>query len=173
MRWKSRWIDLSEPRVCARAESADCRRASRRCFAFGRSLTVALLLPALSGCQHYYGDPFRDPYAGVPEVSTASSQRLAELEAAPQHRERDHESMQTQTASGTVVHGPLYFEDDILLTASRDGQFRWTWEDYVGIFYGDGRFLLNGMALPVSMGVYPPWTPAYSTGEDLSHPGLP
>jgi len=135
---------------------------------------VFVLLSMTAGCQHYYADPFGVPYAGAAEVTTPSSRRLAEQQAAPEPRQRGHEVTETRLADGTIVHGPLYFEDHLLLQASDDDQFRLTWEDYVGFPLGDGRFLLNLAASPVSMVVYPPWTAAHSTGaDDLSVAGSP
>lgn len=131
-------------------------------------------MATLTGCQHYYADPFRDPYAGEPEVGTASSFALAEMEVQPSApRQRDHEPMVSRLEDGTVVHGPLYFEDNLLLKASNDDQFCLTWEDYVGFPLGDGRFLLNFFLSPVSMVVYPPWTAAHTASDNLSVAGLP
>jgi|GEM_PF-6250727 len=115
-----------------------------------------------------YGNPFADPLEGDGEITTASSKCLGAGGGQPSISERGHAAMSTSVADGSVEHGPLYFEDPLLTGGSNDGRFAWTWEDYVGILYGDGRFLLNTCGLAVSAVVYPPWTAVRSAGFDLT-----
>jgi hypothetical protein len=66
---------------------------------------------------------------------------------------------------GTVTHGPLFFEDGFEDQGSEDGQFAWTGEDYLQMFYWRGRFLVNALCFPVSAVVTPPWVVMASDGE--------
>jgi hypothetical protein len=81
--------------------------------------------------------------------------------------ERGWSSMTGYYAAPVVQHGPLYFEDEfenvgVVSDACPRG---WTWLDFVSIPYCDARWMLNTIAVPVSMVVYPPWQPTCSDGE--------
>ncbi len=125
---------------------------------------LLLIVAAGSGCRHMYGNPFVDPLPDQTEVSTASSRRVAMMESERLTSTRDQERISTNSADGAVEHGPLYFEDPLLAGGSNNGRFAWTWEDYVGILYGGGRFLFNATVIPVSTVSSAPWTMARSTG---------
>ncbi len=55
-----------------------------------------------------------------------------------------------------VTHWPLWWEDFVEDSGSDDGQFAWTWCDFVCILYGPGRQIVNTAGLPLSMVVDPP-----------------
>ncbi len=75
--------------------------------------------------------------------------------------------------SPTVVqHGPLYFEDEFENVGAVNSHcpVGLTWADLVVFPYCDARWLLNTIALPVSVVVNPPWQAMCSDGEPGKRP---
>lgn len=65
--------------------------------------------------------------------------------------------------------GKILFEDQ----GDNDNTFAWTWQDYLAMPYGPGRFLLNTMLWPVSAAVTGPGTSMVSDGIlPPQYPGL-
>jgi hypothetical protein len=137
------------------------RLASWRWIGMPSGIAAALLL---TGCQLMV-NPFTDELASQRAVSTASSEGARAAQVNPTVLRRPYESTVIRPQDGTVTHGPLYFEDPFEDEGSEDGRFAWTGEDYLQVFYWRGRFLLNGVLLPLSAVVAPPWCIMASDGE--------
>ncbi len=104
----------------------------------------------------------------VPELmDTPSSDYVNHTNVQPALAQRNWEPMASYYAPPAVEHGPLYFEDPFedKDKVSGGGYAGWTWEDYLSIPYSDARWLLNTVALPVSVVVTPPWTRMCSDGQ--------
>jgi hypothetical protein len=130
-----------------------------------RRLSLLALACTIGGCGRPLVCPFHDEFVLHPaQATTASVEGARAVDRAAVIRQRDFGPMEHDADSGTVTHGPLYFEDPFEDNGSEDGQFAWTGEDYLWIFYWRARFLLNGIALPVSALVTPPWTVMASDG---------
>jgi hypothetical protein len=125
--------------------------------------TIAAALPA-AGCQLAV-DPFTDELASQRMVTTASVDGARAAQATPTILRRHYEPAIVRAAEGTVTHGPLYFEDGFENLCSDDGRFAWTSEDYLYLSYWHGRSILNGLLLPVSAAIAPPWIVMESDGE--------
>jgi len=76
-----------------------------------------------------------------------------------------------------VAHYPLWWEDPFEDQGDNNDTFAWTWQDYLAMPYGLGRYLLNTMAWPVSAVCTPPCTSMVSDGRldlkpngELAHP---
>ena len=110
---------------------------------------------ATSGCSELI-NPYRDDLPATTIVSTASAARVYEAGVAGGVRQREWATSLTQSQDPGVSHWPLWWEDALEDSGSDDGQFAWTWCDYVGVVYGPARQLLNTVALPVSAVVDPP-----------------
>ena len=118
-------------------------------------MLLAGLLFGLGGC-HEYINPWSDETIGPELVTTASVEGALAQEAQPSDRAREAEPALTSPQDGTVGHFPLWWEDPFEDRGSDDGQFAWTWEDYVGMPYGLARFILNTMGVWASAAVQPP-----------------
>lgn len=130
---------------------------------------LGVLSLGLSGCFNYYPIIFVDETAKVPPITTPSAARARELAGTHQSLSREYPPAKAPSVSGAVEHGPLYFEDPFETHGSRDGVFAWTWEDYFAFFYCDARWLINGIATPVSVVVDPPPKPMETGGEGFRH----
>lgn len=109
-------------------------------------------------------NPWRDDSIPRAEWTNPSEQGVIEANKEPVIRERESETIET-SAYGGVPHYPLWWEDPFEDKGDGDGKFAWTYADYIALPYGQGRFLLNTMAFPVSVVVTPPWTSMVSDGE--------
>ncbi len=137
-----------------------------RALRAGASVVLAVtLLMTLTGCQLIV-DPFTDGLASQPPVATPSVEgvRMAQARTATDLR-RSHEEMRVEGEERTVTHGPLYFADPLEGGGSDDGKFAWTGKDYLLFFHGQAQFVLNGILLPVSAVIAPPWTVMHSDSE--------
>jgi hypothetical protein len=85
--------------------------------------------------------------------------------AQPAIRRRDVPEARVPRADEGVPHYPLWWEDPLEDKGDQNDTFAWTWQDYVGMPYSLGRFLLNTMAWPVSAGVTPPGAAMVSDGN--------
>lgn len=115
------------------------------------------------GCSELV-NPFLDELPATSEVSTASVVGVRQASAPAAMRKRDFETVYAASQDGTVSHWPLWWEDPFVDKGSEDGQFAWTWEDYVAFPYGLGRSLVNTMGWPVSVAMTPPFTVMGSDG---------
>lgn len=116
---------------------------------------VAVVAVLISGCSEVL-DPWSDDTPGVALVSTASSRQVRRSNARSAPRTRGFDRRVVSAQDGSVVHFPLLMQDPYEEQGSEDQQFAWTWEDYVGMPYGLGRFIVNTIGIPVSSAVYPP-----------------
>jgi len=100
-------------------------------------------------------------------LDTPSSTFVKQSSAESAAAQRDWPAMTSYYAVPLVQHGPLYFEDEFENVGPVSGSCPrgWTWLDFLAIPYCDGRWMLNTIASPISMVVYPPWQPTCSDGE--------
>jgi hypothetical protein len=111
---------------------------------------------ALYGCQHI---------VNVYQDETIPSDAITTPTPPPPHmRPGDWPAVEAVGHGGTVSHWPLWFEDPFEDKGSDDGRFAVTWEDYVAWPYTTGRWLVDFLALPVSIVVTPPFTIMSSDG---------
>lgn len=136
----------------------------------------------LSGCAHVENQ-FREdgPAVDAEWNSPTAADVYARFEPAAA-RMRPWEVTPTQSESGAVTHGPDYFQDPFedqgaaaapvggspsALSGEITGrgrEHRIDWVDAFATPYGYARYTLNGLFLPVSMVVTPPWTEMESDG---------
>lgn len=126
-------------------------------------VSSALLLTA-GGCA-VFSNPFRDEFAGHPQVSTASANGVHAAGLKAEARRRAFRPASIGPANGAVTHGPLYFEDGFEDQGSDDGRFAWKSEDYFQFAYWRARFLWNAIVFPVHAVLAPPWRAMESDGE--------
>lgn len=126
-------------------------------------LTTSLLL---AGCtQLQQANPYVDDTRSAGLVTTTSSEGIRAAGRSPVHRQREWEGHQVVYHNNDVTHWPLWFQDPFEDKGSEDGQFAWTWEDYLAMPWSYGRWLANTMLVPVSMAVPQPFTVMASDGE--------
>lgn len=125
---------------------------------------IAALVLALAGC-HEIANPFADDLAPTDTITTPSVAGIESAEASRSLRARAFAKHTMEPADGTVTHWPLWYQDPFEDKGSEDGQFKLTEEDGIAVPYGLARFILNTMALPVSIAVQPPWKVMCSDGR--------
>ena len=103
-------------------------------------------------------NPWRDDSLTRASYSSPSSEGILAAGRPPSVRVRDFDEMAGPHVAGDVPHYPLWWEDPLEDKGDQDRVVAWTWQDYVGMPYSFGRFLLNTMAWPVSAVVTPPGT---------------
>ncbi len=146
-----------------------CRlRKSRRIMKWNiplnRNCAIALIVTlSASGC-HEWPNMFIDDLPLASSATTATMERAMEGESGDPGRTRGFAVAHIETQDGTVVHGPLWFEDPVEMSGSDDGRFAVTFEDYMCGLYCMGRFIVNFGALPLSMVVDPPGAMVCSDG---------
>jgi hypothetical protein len=121
----------------------------------------------LVGCatsSHIFSNPFCDELDGR-TAATTPSVMAARAAAHQPNLVVSHGQPKTLCAKdGSVIHGPLYFEDPFEEKGGEDGRFAWTGEDYLWMVYWRGRFMVNLFAFPVSAALSPPWQAMVSDG---------
>jgi hypothetical protein len=128
-------------------------------------VVLAGLALALAGCQHLI-NPWLDDLPNAAEVTTASAEGTRAAPSQPTLPARGFGQVAVAPQDGTVAHWPLWWEDPFEDKGSQqDERFEVTEEDYLCVFYGPGRFLLNTMAFPVSAWVTKPFTVMCSDGR--------
>lgn len=132
----------------------------------GRALSVGLVLLALTaGCKN---PPMVNAYVddSIPNQHWTTPSRDGILASGhePTNRQRFAEPRPAPHVSYDVPHYPLWWEDPFIAQGDRNDTFAWTWQDYLAMPYGLGRFMLNGLAQPVSVIVTPPGTYMVSDG---------
>jgi hypothetical protein len=137
-------------------------RSTRSTTNNGLALIGALLV--FPGCAQIHNHWAEDGPSTVMSAESASAADILATQAPAPQRQREWHGMPLAAADGTVTHGPLYFEDPFEDKGHGRGTFQIGWEDYVAMPYGFARYLLNGIALPVSMAVTWPWTAMESDG---------
>ena len=133
---------------------------------------LAVLLGLFAGCSKFRdANPFVDRSTPGDAVSTPSADGIyAANKGAPIKRQRVWDQAATTYEDEDVTHWPLWWEDPFEDKGSEDNQFAWTYEDFLAMPYGLGRFLLNTMAWPVSATVTHPGTVMASDGELSKQP---
>lgn len=134
-----------------------------------RDLNILAALVALatlvSACnQPPWVNPYRDDSIRSEAWTTPSEQGVLAAGHEPALRQRDFAESRVPEVAGDVPHFPLWWEDPFEDKGDMDGQFAWTWQDYLAMPYSYARFHLNTIAWPVSAVVTPPGTPMVSDG---------
>lgn len=110
-------------------------------------------------------NPWVDDAIPDSEWSTPSRDGVLAAERGGTLRVRpEAEGKQGPYVKGEVPHFPLYWEDPFTDKGDGDDYFAWTYADYIAMPYVVGRYMLNGIAVPVSMIVHPPGTSMVSDG---------
>lgn len=78
---------------------------------------------------------------------------------------RPWESRGAYFERGTVAHLPTYFEDPFEDKGSKNGVFETTWEDWLAVPYGHGRWMVNYTFVIWSLLAEPAWSIKYSDGR--------
>ena len=124
-----------------------------------RVSAVAFVLTAMfsvCGC-HNYVNPWIDETVDAGLITTASVEGYKATDTSESAlRTRGFETTLVSPQDGTVSHFPLWWEDPFEDRGSHDGLFAVTWEDYFGMPYGFGRFIVNTIGVPVTAVVNPP-----------------
>lgn len=112
------------------------------------------------------------PAVSAEMEATPSSTFVDQSGAEPALKERNWQPMASYYEPPVVQHGPLYFQDEFenvgaVSSACPKGI---TWKDFVAVPYCDARWMLNTIALPVSMVAYPPWEQDCSDGNPKKTP---
>jgi len=127
---------------------------------------LALFLLATGGCAKFQdANPWVDWSTPADAISTPSADGVYAYNRTPATRQRKWDRTAGYYENEAVTHWPLWWEDPFEDKGSEDGQFAWTYEDYVAMPYGLARFLLNTMAFPVSATVTPSFTVMASDGQ--------
>lgn len=132
-----------------------------------RALGTAIIAASvLIGCnQPPAVHPWRDDSISPNVYGTPSSEGIAAQSTGPAIRQREVPETTAPQVRDETPHYPLWWEDPMEDKGDGDRQFAWTWQDYVGMPYGLGRFMLNTMGWPVSAVVTPPGTAMVSDGR--------
>jgi len=109
-------------------------------------------------------NPFKDDSIPESQWTTPSAEGVMAASPRPSLRQRDWPPSKARIEPIGVPHWPLWWEDPFEDKGSVNAPFAWTYEDYVALPYGYGRFLLNTIAWPVSAVVTPPGTVEISDG---------
>lgn len=129
------------------------------------SLCAVLAGAVILGCsQPPAVDPWRDDSIPRSAYGTASSELVLASGEAPAIRVREIPPTAAPVARADVPHYPLWWEDPFEDQGDNDDRFAWTWQDYLHMPYGLGRFILNTVGTPASAVVTPPWVSMVSDG---------
>jgi len=142
-------------------------RKALSCMICMTLIGLAGLIPACN--QPPAINPWRDDAIPQSAWSTPSQDAILAAGYDPVIRHRDISEIQAPCAAGDVPHYPLWWEDPFEDIGDGNNTYAWTWQDYVAMPYGFGRFLLNTMAWPASLAVTPPGTPMVSDGQIGRH----
>ncbi len=123
-------------------------------------LTVGLV----TGC-HQYPDVFFDDLPRSQLVTTNSAYRARLVESEPVLRDRGYELTRISEQDGTVVHGPLWFEDEMEDVSAGHPAFEVTGSDLYATAFSPVRFVANVILLPITMLVHPPGEVLCSDGN--------
>ncbi len=131
----------------------------RFCFALGLMMQTVWL----AGCQ----TQTKSVITGTDEVGAVTTPSVDAARAVSLQQRDDRRpgsTVEVRAMAGTVSHGPLYFEDPIEWTGSRDGRFAVTGEDQWNRLIGPPRFAVNAVLYPLRACLAPPWTITTSDG---------
>ena len=110
-------------------------------------------------------NPWRDDSISRDTWATPSQDGVIASGHAPVVRKLNEPATSAPCAAEGVPHYPLWWEDPFEDKGDGDGQFAWTYADYIGAPYCYARWLLNTVAWPASAVVTPPGTPMVSDGQ--------
>lgn len=144
------------------SEQCNNKRTSRRIATVAGFCAIGTLVFA-AGC-HLMPDPYHDEFATAAPVATPSATGIREAGASRRTILPIGEEKTVRAKCGTVIHGPLYFEDPTNESGSDDGQFAITQEDFYAFWSTPFRFELNAVLFPISFLVTPPCMPIASDG---------
>lgn len=128
----------------------------------GLLVISAMLLPA--GCADPI-NPFRDDLPTAASITTTSARLVRQQQAESDIRHRGWAETIVQSQDQGVSHWPLWWSDTLEDRGSDDGQFAWTYLDYLCIVYAPARQTVNAAALPVSVILDPPGAVRCSDGR--------
>lgn len=109
-------------------------------------------------------NPWRDD--SIPESAwySHSGESVLAANARPAIRHRDIPPSTAPLADGSVPHYPLWYEDPFEDQGDGNHEFAWTWQDYFAMPYGEGRYIVNTLGMPVSAVLQPPGSSMVSDG---------
>jgi hypothetical protein len=110
-------------------------------------------------------NPWRNDSISRDTWPTPSSEGVLASGHAPVLRNSGRSQTAAPCVAAQVPHYPLWWEDPFEDKGDGDGQFAWTWADYLASPYCYARWLLNTVAWPASAVVTPPGTPMVSDGH--------
>ncbi len=125
---------------------------------------AGLVLLATACSQPPAVNPWVDDSLSRDAATTPSADAVLSSGHAPIVRDRGLTLMPAPNVTGDVPHYPLWWEDPFEDKGDGDQTYAWTWQDYAGMPYGLGRYILNTIAWPVSAVVTPPGTTLVSDG---------
>ena len=145
-----------------------CKETRR---ALPRIVAWSLTLACIAGCQHLI-NPYVDDTIPADGITTATAKTIERPEketepkkaAATQSLRENWPQLTARGNRGTVTHWALWYEDPLEDVGVYDSRFAWTWQDYVAWPYSTGRWIVNALALPVSVIVTPPFAILSSDG---------
>jgi len=117
-------------------------------------IAVAVLTLVLVGCQ---ATAISDRL-GPTWQPTASYDYITEQQRSPLPAQAARWSSEQRVdyQAGTVWHFGSYFDDPFVSRGDGDGLYGWTWMDAAAFGYCPARFIVNTVAVPVSMIKEPP-----------------
>ena len=127
-------------------------------------LALAIGVACLGCNQPPAVNPWVDDTIGPQAWTTPSQEGILAAGREPVSRKRPASQSELRLSNSVVTHYPLWWEDPFMDKGDMDGKFAWTWQDYLHMPYGLGRFILNTIAVPVSAVVQPPGMPMVSDG---------
>lgn len=110
-------------------------------------------------------NPWRDDSITPTAWTTPSEQGILAAGHEPALRHREVPASNLTLASGSVPHYPLWFEDPFEDKGDEDGQFAWSWVDYLAMPYSYARSHLNMIGWPASAVIQPAWMSMVSDGQ--------
>ena len=139
---------------------------SRRCCLIAVLVALSAGSILISACDKPPAvNPWRNDSISRDTWPTPSSEGVLASGHAPVLRNSGRSQTAAPCVASPVPHYPLWWEDPFEDKGDGDGQFAWTWADYVAGPYCYGRWLLNTVAWPASAVVTPPGTPMVSDGN--------
>ncbi|GMV98633.1 MAG: hypothetical protein AMXMBFR83_29820 [Phycisphaerae bacterium] len=121
-------------------------------------------------------NPWRDDSIPPAAWTTPSEQGILAAGVAPAIRHRPLSPRLAPDVANDVPHYPLWWEDPFEDQGDKDGQFAWTWQDYLAMPYSYARMHLNTVGWPISAIVDPPGRAMLSDGSigpDRPHDARP
>lgn len=128
---------------------------------------VSIWLMAMGCAQDHplHVSMFHDEHAHQPPVTTPSAMAVHAAETAePSQLTRDHAALPVRIHDGTVLHLPLWIEDEHEHPDAGDSM-ELSGKDFLLLAYSPARFLVNLVIVPGRAFVNPPWEVTESDGR--------